>query len=109
MKRFLLTAACLAATLLASGNALAKGDKAHGRTMVYTCHGCHGVPGYENAYPNYRVPRIAGQNYQYLKTALNEYRNGNRSHPTMQAQAQSLSEQDIDDIATYLSGLKPAK
>lgn len=109
MKRFLLTATCLAFTLLVSGNALAKGNKEHGRTLVYTCHGCHGIPGYENAYPNYRVPRIAGQNYEYLKAALNEYRDGGRSHPTMRAQAESLSEQDIDDIATYLSSLKPAK
>ncbi|MFN3311760.1 MAG: c-type cytochrome, partial [Thermomonas sp.] len=38
--------------------------------------------------------------------ALNEYRNGNRKHPTMQAQAQSFSEQDIADIAAYLSSLK---
>lgn len=109
MKSFLPIAACLVAGLLVSGSALAKGDKEHGRMLVYTCHGCHGVPGYENAYPNYRVPLIAGQNYEYIKAALNEYRNGNRKHPTMQAQAQSLSEQDIDDIATYLSSLKPAK
>lgn len=109
MKRFLLTAACMATALLMSGNALAEGDGDNGRTLVYTCHGCHGVPGYENAYPNYRVPRIGGQNYEYIKIALNEYRDGGRSHPTMQVQAQSLSEQDIDDIATYLSSLKPKK
>jgi cytochrome c553 len=41
-----------------------------------------------------------------LRNALNEYRNGNRKHPTMQAQAQSFSEQDIADIAAYLSSLK---
>lgn len=109
MKQIFLTAACFAAGMALSGNVLAKGDLDRGRTLVYTCHGCHGIPGYENAYPNFRVPRIAGQNYEYLKTALHEYGEGNRQHPTMNAQAQSLSDQDIDDIATYLSSLKPSE
>lgn len=82
-----------------------KGDAAHGKTLVYTCAGCHGIPGYENAYPNYRVPKIAGQNEQYILDALHGYRNGSRQHPTMHAQASSLTEQDMADIATYLSSL----
>jgi cytochrome c553 len=85
----------------------AQGDAARGRALTYTCHGCHGVTGYRNAYPNYHVPRIGGQSQQYLLNALTEYRKGTRKHPTMQAQAQSFSEQDIADIAAYLSGLKP--
>lgn len=83
-----------------------KGDAARGRELVYTCKGCHGVTGYKNAYPNYHVPRIAGQNQQYLINALTGYRQGTRKHPTMQAQAQSFSEQDIADIAAYISSLK---
>ena len=84
----------------------AKGDPARGRELVYTCKGCHGVTGYKNAYPNYHVPRIAGQSEQYLVNALTGYREGTRKHPTMQAQAQSLSEKDIADIAAYLATLK---
>lgn len=84
-----------------------KGDPARGAALTYTCLGCHGVTGYKNAYPNYHVPRIGGQSEQYLFNALSEYRQGARKHPTMQAQAQSFSEQDIADIAAYLSGLKP--
>ena len=83
-----------------------KGDAARGRELIYTCKGCHGVTGYKNAYPNYHVPRIAGQNEQYLINALTGYRQGTRKHPTMQAQAQSFSEQDIADIAAYVSSLK---
>lgn len=94
-----------AASLLSIGVAHAQGDKAAGKTLVYTCAGCHGVPGYENAYPNYRVPRIAGQNEQYLVSALTEYKKGTRKHPTMNAQAESLSDQDIADIAAYLSSI----
>lgn len=84
----------------------AQGDAARGRTLVYTCAGCHGQTGYENAYPRYHVPRLAGQNYTYIVAALNEYKKGERAHPTMRAQAESLSEKDIIDIATYLSSIK---
>jgi len=85
----------------------AHGDAKDGRALVYTCGGCHGVSGYENAYPNYHVPRIAGQNYDYLVTALTEYKKGERAHPTMRAQGESLSEEDIRNIASYLSSIAP--
>jgi len=85
----------------------ARGDAKAGRALVYTCGGCHGVPGYENAYPHYHVPRIAGQNHDYLVAALTAYKKGERAHPTMRAQGESLSEQDIANIAAYLSSLTP--
>jgi cytochrome c553 len=84
-----------------------KGDAAAGKSKVYTCAGCHGIPGWKNPYPNYHVPRIGGQNYDYLVVALTEYKKGERAHPTMRAQGESLSDQDIRDIATYLSSLAP--
>ncbi|HEX7338537.1 MAG TPA: cytochrome c [Rhodanobacteraceae bacterium] len=83
-----------------------KGNKQAGKTFVYTCAGCHGVPGYQNAYPTYHVPRIVGQNQQYIITALTEYQQGIRKHPTMDAQAESMSAQDIANIAAYLSSIK---
>lgn len=83
------------------------GDVKRGQALTYTCQGCHGVTGYKNAYPNYHVPKIVGQQQQYLRNALTEYRKGTRKHPTMQAQSESFSEQQIADIAAYLSGLKP--
>jgi cytochrome c553 len=82
------------------------GSADRGRQLTNTSQGCHGVTGYKNAYPNYHVPRIGGQSAAYLANALAEYRKGARKHPTMQAQAQSFSEQDIADIAAYLSELK---
>ena len=82
------------------------GNLENGRTLSYTCQGCHGVTGYQNAYPNYHVPKIGGQSAEYLAQALHEYRDGTRKHPTMQAQAQSFSDQDIADIAAFLSTLK---
>ncbi len=83
-----------------------KGNAETGRELTYTCRGCHGVTGYKNAYPNYHVPKIGGQSAEYLVNALSEYKRGARKHPTMQAQAGSFSDQDIADIAAYLSNLK---
>ncbi|WP_310064462.1 c-type cytochrome [Lysobacter niastensis] len=83
-----------------------KGNADNGRQLTYTCQGCHGVTGYKNAYPNYHVPKIGGQSAEYLTSALTEYKKGARKHPTMQAQSQSFSDQDIADIAAFLSTLK---
>ncbi len=82
------------------------GNAETGRTLAYTCQGCHGITGYKNAYPSYRVPKIGGQSAQYLTQALTEYREGKRRHPTMQAQSMSFSTQDIADLSAYLSTLK---
>ncbi|MCW5579891.1 MAG: cytochrome c [Luteimonas sp.] len=83
------------------------GNPENGRLLTYTCQGCHGIVGYRNVYPTYHVPRIGGQSALYLSNALHEYRKGTRKHPTMQAQATSFSDQDIADIAAFLSELKP--
>jgi cytochrome c553 len=101
--RWVATALLVATT--ATGVAHSEGDKAVGRTLVYSCAGCHGVPGYNNAYPQYPVPKIAGQNEQYLVNALEGYKSGDRKHPTMDGQAQALSDADIQNIAAYLSSL----
>lgn len=81
----------------------AEGDAAAGEIKAYTCTGCHGIPGYNNVYPTYKVPKVAGQNYDYLVLALTAYRNGERDHPTMESQATSLSDQDIKDISAYFA------
>lgn len=90
----------------AAAPAPVQGNAANGRVLTYTCQGCHGVTGYKNAYPSYRIPKIGGQSAQYLTQALTEYRLGKRKHPTMQAQAESFSDQEIADIAAFLSTLK---
>lgn len=94
------------ATPAAPAATAATGDATRGKGLTYTCRGCHGVTGYKNAYPSYHVPKLGGQSETYLNNALKEYREGKRKHPTMQAQAESFSEQDIADIAAYLSSIK---
>ena len=108
MKQILLPAASLALALAAFPVA-AKGDAENGKALFYTCTGCHGIEDYKNAYPTYRVPKVGGQNEAYLVAALSAYKKGERKHPTMQAQAESFSEQEIADIAAYLSSVKNEK
>jgi cytochrome c553 len=87
----------------------AAGDPVLGQKKFYTCYGCHGIPNYRNAYPDYTVPKLRHQNAAYLVAALQEYRSGERPHATMHAQAASLSDQDMEDIAAYLQGAEPVK
>ncbi len=82
------------------------GDAARGEVIAETCRGCHGIPGYFNASPAYHVPKLGGQNADYLEGALQGYRRGSRGHDTMQAQASSLSDQDIADIAAYFAAFE---
>ncbi|MDP9013626.1 MAG: cytochrome c4 [Pseudomonadota bacterium] len=89
--------------------AWAAGDAAMGQRKFYTCVGCHGIENYKNAYPDYDVPKLRHQNGAYIVSALQEYKSGERPHPTMHAQAASLSDQDIEDIAAYLQGGEPVK
>lgn len=101
LKKFALTVGLLAVT----STALA-GDPEAGSKKAETCLGCHGVSDYVNVYPTYHVPKIGGQHEEYLIAALNAYKNGDRSHGTMQANALSLSDEDIADIAAYFASLK---
>lgn len=69
-----------------------------GEQAVAPCVACHGEKGNSQA-PIF--PKLAGQNKKYLSKQLFDYQLNNRKNPTMQGMAAALSEQDIDDIATY--------
>jgi cytochrome c553 len=104
--------AWLASTALSlswSLGAHAAGDAALGEKKFYTCFGCHGIENYRNAYPDYSVPKLRHQHASYIVAALQEYRSGERPHATMHAQAASLTDQDMEDIAAYLQGATPTK
>ena len=110
MTRFTLLAALAAsASALAPAWATAQtpapaGDPLKGAQKVQMCQGCHGILGWRTAYPEvYHVPKIGGQHPAYIMAALKEYRSGQRSHPSMDAIAASLTDQDIADVAAYYS------
>jgi cytochrome c553 len=80
----------------------AKGAGEPTRANVSMCTGCHTIPGYQASFPQvYRVPMISGQSAQYIRNALTQYRNGERMHPSMQAIASQLTDEEIAQLADY--------
>ena len=68
------------------------------------CVGCHGILGWRTAFPEvYKVPKLGGQHEAYIVKALQEYKSGERTHPSMRAIAASLSDKDMADLAAYYS------
>ncbi len=101
----LLSSACLG---LLSQGALAQtpaGSAEAGKGKLAMCIGCHGIEGYRTAYPDvYHVPKIYGQQPAYIVKALQAYRSGERSHPSMRGIAKGLTDADMADLAAYYGG-----
>ncbi len=103
-QRFIVAAMLVAAS---ASTWAAKGDAEAAKQKISMCVGCHGIPGYRTAFPSvYHVPKLGGQHPAYIVAALKAYKNGDRSHPTMQGIAASLSDQDMADLAAYYGGKK---
>ena len=86
------------------------GNATAGEHKTQMCAGCHGIDGWRTAYPEvYSVPKIGGQHPAYIVKALQEYKSGERSHPSMRAIAASLSDKDMADLAAYYGEAAPAK
>ncbi len=95
-----------AAPATASAPAAAAASPAALQAKVAMCLGCHNIPGYQASFPEvHKVPMIAGQGVAYIEAALAAYKTGERRHPTMRGIADSLSEQDIKDVAAYYAKL----
>lgn len=88
--------------VMASGSVLA-GDAAAGKAKSATCAGCHGAAGISN---NPLWPNLAGQKEAYLVKQLKAFRDGTRTDPMMAPMAKPLSDDDINNLAAYFSGLK---
>lgn len=89
-----------------SSPAMAAGDPVAGKAKAALCAACHGADGIAMI-PGY--PNLKGQNEQYLVSALNAYKNKERSggmSMVMQSQASMLSDDDIANVAAYFSQLK---
>lgn len=93
---------------LSSATALGvEGDPERAQEHLSMCIGCHGIPGYRTSFPQvYPVPMLGGQHAAYIVKSLQAYRDGTRSHPSMQAIAQSLTDQQMADLAVYYADQK---
>lgn len=93
------TLCAAAATAHAQG---VSGDVAAGQKKAEMCVGCHGIPGYQNSFPEiHKVPMISGQSGPYIVASLKAYQKGERKHPSMRGIAGSLTEQDMADLGAF--------
>jgi cytochrome c553 len=99
----LLKAASVCASLGASLSVLAHDEAAAGKKAEQVCASCHGPKGNKPMMPGLPTPRLAGQQYEYLRQALTAYHDGSRKDPMMSAMAQPLTPHEIDDLAWYYS------
>jgi len=92
--------------LALAGGVQAAGNAERGKAMVTpkACVTCHGPDGAKPSAPD--QPILAGQHYDYLVRALNDYRTGARANPIMKGFAAQLSKQDIEDLAAWFSSQK---
>lgn len=107
MKKLLaaLVAVCGGFALHAGAQAQDAGRAVEGQKKAAMCIGCHGIEGYQASFPEvYKVPRIGGQNAGYIVAALQAYKKGDRRHPTMRGVAESLTDQDMADLAAFYAG-----
>jgi len=77
-------------------------DLEAGQQRASSCFSCHGPDGI-SLNPNY--PNLAGQSADYLSKQLNAFRSGDRKDPIMAPMAQSLSDQDVENVAAYFASL----
>lgn len=102
MKR-IVTSLAAGLLILALNSAQAAGDPAAGQAKATQCAACHGVDGV-SFIPTY--PNLNGQKAAYLVKQMKDFRSGVRQDPVMAAQAQALSDEDIDNLAAYYASLK---
>jgi cytochrome c553 len=94
------TIVATASVLLASHAPSALADPP-GQLAASQCTVCHGIHG-EGAPSG--VPRLAGQNADYMNHALSMFKAGTRASPIMQPIARNLSDAEIRQLADYFSG-----
>jgi cytochrome c553 len=98
--KFTLGAALIACAFLAQ----AGGNATEGQEKAAACGGCHGEDG-NGAAPIF--PKLAGQHPSYIYKQLMDFKTQKRVEPTMNAMAEPLSEDDMQDLAAFYASQKP--
>ncbi len=89
----------------AGAESLVDGDAEAGKAKSITCSACHGAEGVS---ANPLWPNLAGQGAPYIVAQLKNFKQGRRNNALMNAQAMTLSDQDMIDLAAYFASLPPA-
>jgi cytochrome c553 len=100
MKRIAILAVALALSAGAQAADIEKGKA----KAAQVCAACHGAEGSKPVAPE--NPILAGQYYDYLVKALQEYKSGKRNNPIMKAFADQLSKKDIEDVSAFFAAQK---
>jgi len=90
------TSPAVAGEELSAGKAIAQKD----------CAGCHGLDG-KGA--NENIPNLAAQYTDYLVASLNAYREGKRTHAALKDMAAGMTDEDVQNVASYYASLPPVK
>jgi cytochrome c553 len=94
----------LAATQI-QAESLVDGSIEDGKARAVTCNACHGTEGNSQ---NPLWPNLAGQNAPYIVAQLKAFKDGTRKDPLMTAQALSLSDEEMANLAVYFESLPSA-
>jgi cytochrome c553 len=78
----------------------AAGSAEAGQAKSIVCAACHGVDG-NSLNPEW--PSLAGQNEAYLVRSMNAFKSGERNNVLMTAQAATLTDEDIADLAAFFA------
>ncbi len=99
--RFVL-ALCFSLAMISAG--VVQADAAAGQSTYAAkgCIGCHGAGGVSVVATN---PSLKGQNGNFIRQNLTDFRSGARKNPVMNAMAAGLSDADINNIADYIDSL----
>ena len=89
----------VAATKVATKPDLVKGEA----SFTAVCAACHGADGNSGTPAN---PKLSQQHPEYLVKQLTEYKSGKRKNAIMQGMAAALSEEDMKNIAFWVSAKK---
>src|SRR6516164_507396 len=98
----------LAIAFVSAGSAVERGVAANKdfEAKVQYCKTCHGLSGqgFRGAYP---MPRLAGQQPEYLENQLRAFIERRRTNPVMFNVAHALSSSMVTALATYFKDLNP--
>ena len=105
LSKTILITAVTAATLAASGAALADGAAIPpAARLAATCAACHGTNG---ATQGGTLPPLAGLPQPVLSAALREFKAGKRQATIMTQIAKGYTDQQIDQLAAWFAAQKP--
>ena len=98
MKKSLIAVSVSFALLNLSGIVQASGDINAGQEKSASCNSCHGEKG-NSTMPLF--PKLAAQNKGYLVKQMQAFKDGTRDNSSMRAMVSGLTDQDMQDIATF--------